>query len=171
MCSATHLHAMCTVFTRQRSAVRHKSLRSAQYLQRGGLPWDTLPRDLHVTTNVFKHPIYFGGALCDTPPRDLHSFYKCFCASGMFSFNFGGAFFAHLRAICTVFTTTYAFRRCGETWDFIILNKGRMTPPWREKAKRSQGQRRIQNFNPISVPSQFLSQITQPKLYYEPAPV
>ena len=113
MCSATHLHAMCTVFTRQRSAVRHTSLRSAQYLQRGGLPWDTPPRDLHVTTNVFKHPIYFGGALCDTPPRDLHSFYKCFCASGMFSFNFGGAFFAHLRAICTVFTTTYAFRRCA----------------------------------------------------------
>ena len=47
MCSATHLHAMCAVFTRQRSAVRHTSLRSAQYLQRGGLFWDTPPRDLH----------------------------------------------------------------------------------------------------------------------------
>ena len=124
-----------------------------------------------VITNAFEHSIYFGGALCGTPPRDLHSFYKCLWASDMFSFNFGGALFAHLRAICTVFTTTYAFRRCGETWDFIILNKGRMTPPWREKAKRSQGQRRIQNFNPISVPSRFLNKITQPKLYYEPAPV
>ena len=124
-----------------------------------------------IITNAFEHSIYFGGALCGTPPRDLHSFYKCLWAWDMFSFNFGGAFFAHLRAICTVFTTTYAFRRCGETWDFIILNKGRMTPPWREKAKRSQGQRRIQNFNPISVPSRFLSQIIQPKLYYEPAPV
>ena len=28
-----------------------------------------------------------------------------------------------------------------------------MTPPWRKKAKRSQAQRRVQNFNPISVPS------------------
>ena len=36
-----------------------------------------------------------------------------------------------------------------------------MTPPWREKAKRSQGQRRMQNFNPIPVPNRFLSQITQ----------
>jgi hypothetical protein len=181
--------AIYTVITRRKCALRHTSTRCAQYLQDGGLLCDTPPCDLHsiynaevcfgthlraictIITNVFKRSTYFGGALCDTPPRDLHSFYKCLWASDMFSFNFGGAFFAHLRAICTVFTTTYAFRRCGETWDFIILNKGRMTPPWREKAKRSQGQRRIQNFNPISVPSQFLSQITQPKLYYEPAPV
>ena len=151
--------------------MRHTSLRSAQYLQRGGLPWDTPPRDLHVITNAFEPSTYFGGALCGTPPRDLHSFYKCLWPSDMFCFSFGGALFGHLRAICPVFTTTYAVRRCGGTWDFIILNKGLMTPPWRERAKRSQDQRRSQNFNPISVPNRFLNQITQPKLYYEPAPV
>ena len=66
-----------------------------------------------VITNAFEPSIYFGGALCGTPPREMHSFYKCLWASDMFSFTFGGAFFAHLRAICTAFTTTYAVRRCG----------------------------------------------------------
>ena len=120
-----------TMITKRKCAPRHTSTRCVQYLQDRGLLCDTPPCDLHsicnaevcfgthlraiciVIANVFKRPIYFGGALCDTPPRDLHSFYKCFCASGMFSFNFGGALFAHLRAICTVFTTTYAFRRCA----------------------------------------------------------
>ena len=90
---------------------------SAQYLQHGGLLWDTPPRDLHSIYQCFwalgMCSIYFGGALCDTPPRDLHSFYQCLRAFDMGSFYFGGAFFAHLRAICTVFTTTYAFRRCA----------------------------------------------------------
>jgi hypothetical protein len=54
VCSATHLHAMCTVFTRRRSAVRHTSMRSAQYLQRGGLLWDTPPRDLHDNYQCFQ---------------------------------------------------------------------------------------------------------------------
>ena len=123
--------AIYTVITRRKCALRHTSTRCAQYLQDGGLLCDTPPCDLHsiynaevcfgthlraictIITNVFKRSTYFGGALCDTPPLDLHSFYKCLWASDMFSFNFGGAFFAHLRAICTVFTTTYAFRRCG----------------------------------------------------------
>ena len=123
--------AIYRMITRRKCAPRHISTRCEQYLQDGGLLCDTPPCDLHsiysaevcfgthlhaictVIANVFKHSIYFGGGLCDTPPRDLHSFYKCFCASGMFSFNFGGALFAHLRAICTVFTTTYAFRRCA----------------------------------------------------------
>ena len=131
VCCATHLPAICTVFTARRFALGHTSTRCVQYLQDRGLLCDTPPCDLpsiyntevcfgtHLRTicmviaNVFRHPIYFGGALCDTPPRYLHSFYKCFCASGMFSFNFGGALFAHLRAICTVFTTTSAFRRCA----------------------------------------------------------
>ena len=59
-----------------------------------------------------------------TPPRDLHSNYYNLCVSEV-----------------------------RPTWDFIILNKGRMTPPWRKKAKGSQAQRRVQNFNPIFVPS------------------
>ena len=59
-----------------------------------------------------------------TPPRDLHSFYNNLCVSEV-----------------------------APTWDFIILNKGRMTPPWRKKAKGSQAQGRVQNFNPIFVPS------------------
>ena len=148
--------AIYTMITKRKGAPRHTSTRCLQYSQDRGQLCDTPPCDLHsiynaevcfgthlraicmVLTNVFKHPIYFGGALCDTPPRDLHSFSKCFCASGMFSFNFGGAFFAHLRTICTVFTTTYVSEVC-ETRDFIILNKGPMTPPWRERAKRSQG--------------------------------
>ena len=66
-----------------------------------------------VITNAFEHPIYFGGALCDTPPRDLHRFYGCLWALNVVPFYFGGAFFAHLRAICTIITTTYTFRRCG----------------------------------------------------------
>ena len=151
--------------------MRHTSLRSAQYLQRGGLLWDTPPRDLHSNCQCFqalylfrrwalRHTsarsaqflqvflcvghVFFQFRRCAfrTPPRDLHSFYNNICVS----------------EVCP-------------TRDFIILNKGRMTPPWREKAKRSQGQRRIQNFDPIPVPSRFLSQIIQPKLYYGPVPV
>ena len=59
-----------------------------------------------------------------TPPRDLHSFYHNLCVSEV-----------------------------RPTWDFIILNKGLMTPPWRKKAKGSHAQHRVQNFNPIFVPS------------------
>ena len=151
--------------------MRHTSLRSAQYLQRGGLLWDTPPRDLHSNCQCFqalylfrrwalRHTsarsaqflqvflcvghVFFQFRMCvfRTPPCDLHSFYNNICVS----------------EVCP-------------TRDFIILNKGRMTPPWRERAKRSQDQRRSQNFDPISVPSRFLSQIIQPKLYYEPAPI
>ncbi len=113
MCFATHLRAMCTVFTRQRSALRHTSMRSAQYLQHGGLLGTHLRVICTLITNAFVHSIYFGGALCDTPPRDLHRFYECLWALNVVPFYFGGAFFAHLRAICMVITTTYAFRRCG----------------------------------------------------------
>ena len=163
--------AIYTVITRRKCALRHTSARCAQYLQDRGLLCDTRPCDLHsfyntevcvgthlraiftVITNAFEHSVHFGGALCDTPPRDLHSFYECLWASNMFSFNFGGALFAHLRAFCTVNTNAICVSEVRPTWDFIILNKGRMTPPWREKAKRSQGERRVQNFNPIFVPS------------------
>ena len=119
--------------------MRHTSLRSAQYLQRGGLLWDTPPRDLHSNCQCFqalylfrrwalRHTsarsaqflqvflcvghVFFQFRRCAfrTPPRDLHSFYNNICVS----------------EVCP-------------TRDFIILNKGRMTPPWRERAKRSQG--------------------------------
>ena len=128
---AMHLPAIYTVITRRKCALRHTSARCAQYLQDRGLLCDTPPCDLHsiyntevcfgthlraiciVITNAFEHSIYFGGALCDTPPRDLPSFYECLWALNVVPFYFGGAFFAHLRAICIVITTTYAFRRCG----------------------------------------------------------
>ena len=123
--------AIYTMITKRKCAPRHTSTRCAQYLQDRSMLCDTPPCDLHsiynaevcfgthlraicmVICNVFKHPIYFGGALCDTPPRDLHSLHKCLWASDVLPFSFGGTFFAHFRAICAVFTTTYAFRRCG----------------------------------------------------------
>ena len=65
---------------------------------------------LHGSAQYLQH----GGLLWDTPPRDLHNNYHNLCVSEV-----------------------------RPTWDFIILNKGRMTPPWRKKAKGSQAQRRV----------------------------
>ena len=153
VCCATHLPAICTVFTTRRFALGHTSARSAcnyqcfqaPYLFRRCALRHTSARSaqfLQVFLCVGHVFFQFWRCVFRTPPCDLHSFYNNICVS----------------EVCP-------------TRDFIILNKGRMTPPWREKAKRSQGQRRIQNFDPIPVPSRFLSQIIQPKLYYEPAPV
>ena len=108
---------MCTVFTRQKSALRHTSM-DLHSIHNTEVCFGTHLRAIcTVFTNAFERwacaLIYFGGALCDTPPRDLHSFYQCLWALDMGSFYFGGALFAHLRAICTVFTTTYALRRCA----------------------------------------------------------
>ena len=119
--------------------MRHTSARSAQFLR--------------VFVGIGLVFFEFRRCVFRTPPRVLHSKYQCDLRFGMFSFNFGGALFAHLRAFCTVNTNAICVSEMRPTWDFIILNKGRMTPPWREKAKRSQGQRRVQNFNPICVPS------------------
>ena len=77
-----------------------------------------------VFVGIERGSFLFRRCVFRTPPRDLHSNYYNLCVSEV-----------------------------RPTWDFVILNKGRTTPPWRKKAKGSQAQRRVQNFNPIFVPS------------------
>ena len=81
---------------------------------------------LHGSAQYLQH----GGLLWDTPPRDLHSIYNYICVSEV-----------------------------RETWDFIILNKGPITPPWRKKAQGSHAQHRVQNFSPILFPSRARGQV------------
>ena len=82
VCFATHLRAMCTVFTRQRSAVRHTSMRSAQYLQHGGLRWDAPPRDLHSNYRCFRaHYLFRRCALRHTSARSAQ-FLRVFVGIG-----------------------------------------------------------------------------------------
>ena len=79
---------------------------------------------LRVLVGIERDSLLFRRCVFRTPPRDLHS-------------NYHNLYVSEVRP----------------TWDFIILNKGRMTPPWRKKAKGSQAQCRVQNFNQIFVPS------------------
>ena len=78
-----------------------------------------------------RHGLFlFRRCVFRTPPCDLHSFYNYLCVSEV-----------------------------RETWDFIILNKGPMTPPWRKKAQGSHAQHRVQNFSPILFPSRARGQV------------
>jgi len=121
VCCATHLPAICTVFTTRRFALGHTSARSAcnyqcfqaPYLFRRCALRHTSARSaqfLQVFLCVGHVFFQFWRCVFRTPPCDLHSFYNNICVSEV-----------------------------RETRDFIILNKGLMTPPWRERTKRSQG--------------------------------
>ena len=136
---ATHLHAICTVFTTWRFALGHTSSRSAQYspmfssighglyLFRRCALRHTSARSAQFLPmfKSIRHGLFlFRRCVFRTPPGDLHSFYNYLCVSEV-----------------------------RETWDFIILNKGPMTPPWRKKAQGSHAQHRVQNFSPILFPS------------------
>ena len=54
MCFATHLRAMCTVFTRQRSALRHLHAICTVFTTRR-CALCAPPRDLHSITNAYEH--------------------------------------------------------------------------------------------------------------------
>ena len=119
--------------------MRHTSLRSAQYLQRGGLLWDTPPRDLHSNCQCFQAPYLFRRcALRHTSARSAQ-FLQVFLCVGHVFFQFRRCAFRTPPCDLHSFYNNICVSEVCPTRDFIILNKGRMTPPWRERAKRSQG--------------------------------
>ena len=125
--------------TSTRCVVRHTSLRSAQYLQRGGLLWDTPPRDLHSNCQCFQALYLFRRcALRHTSARSAQ-FLQVFLCVGHVFFQFWRCVFPTPPCDLHSFYNNICVSEVCPTRDFIILNKGLMTPPWRERAKRSQG--------------------------------
>ena len=130
---------ICTVLATRRFALGHTSARSAQYLpmflsvghglylfRRCALRHTSArsAQFLQMFMSIGHGHFLFRRCALSAPPRDLHSFYNYLCVSEV-----------------------------RETWDFIILNKGPMTPPWRKKAQGRHAQHRVQNFSPILFPS------------------